>query len=72
MPRENDLVTITVKELVQLKVDSMRLNFLEAGGVDNWEWYGEALYAEGEPSVDEEEDAIRKRYGLEPKHEEDE
>lgn len=34
---------IDEKELKQLIKDSLELNALERGGVDNWEWYGEAL-----------------------------
>ncbi len=34
---------INEKELKELIKDSCKLNALENGGVDNWEWYGEAL-----------------------------
>lgn len=36
-------VTITIAEYEMLKYDQKVLNALYAGGVDNWEWYGEAL-----------------------------
>lgn len=38
-----ELVTISKEEYEQLKRDSYKLACLEAGGVDNWEWYGESL-----------------------------
>ena len=34
---------ITEEELKELIKDSWRLNALDNGGVDNWEWYGEAM-----------------------------
>ncbi len=36
-------VEITEKEYKSLLRDSAILHALEAGGVDNWEWYGESL-----------------------------
>jgi len=42
MPDE-PTVTITVKEYEALKESDRVLGLLERGGVDNWEWYGEAL-----------------------------
>ncbi len=36
-------VTITREEYETLKRETAKLAALEAGGVDNWEWYGEAL-----------------------------
>ena len=38
-----EMVTITKKEYEQLTYDSRKLEALEAGGVDNWEWYDESL-----------------------------
>lgn len=38
-----DFVVIPTKEYEALKRDSMILAALEAGGVDNWEWYSESL-----------------------------
>lgn len=34
---------ISKKELANLLRASIKLNCLEAGGVDNWTWYDEAL-----------------------------
>jgi len=38
-----DNITINKKEYDALQKDSRKLAALEAGGVDNWEWYGESL-----------------------------
>ena len=40
---EMESVTISKAEYEALKRDSMILAALEAGGVDNWEWYSESL-----------------------------
>lgn len=34
---------ISKEELADLIRDSIKLSYLEAGGVDNWTWYDEAL-----------------------------
>lgn len=39
----SDTVTISTAEYNQLVKDSKKLSALEAGGVDNWEWYDEAM-----------------------------
>lgn len=36
-------VKISIKELQELIEAEAKLNALECGGVDNWEWYGEAF-----------------------------
>lgn len=38
-----DTVEVPVKRLIELMVNTEILHHLEAGGVDNWEWYSEAL-----------------------------
>lgn len=38
-----DKVTISASEYKKMQRDIAKLNALEAGGVDNWEWYGESL-----------------------------
>lgn len=45
MKEENteNTITITLKEYRELLKDSRKLAALEAGGVDNWEWYSESL-----------------------------
>lgn len=34
---------LTQQELLSLLSDSIRLNALECGGVDNWNWYGDSI-----------------------------
>jgi len=34
---------ISNKRLRELEIAEKKLQALEAGGVDNWEWYGEAI-----------------------------
>lgn len=41
---EKKYVKISTDKLRDLYRDSERLNALECGGVDNWEWYGEAIH----------------------------
>lgn len=44
-------VVVTKDVYVQLLVDQEKLCRLEAGGVDNWERYGESLCIDGEPDM---------------------
>jgi len=39
----NEMVKVDKKYLEELERDSKILGALYAGGVDNWEWYGDAL-----------------------------
>lgn len=43
MSKEAETVTISQKEYDSLLDASLKLNCLENGGVDNWEWYHESL-----------------------------
>lgn len=36
-------IMIEKEKLLDLMADSLKLQALEEGGVDNWEWYGEAI-----------------------------
>ena len=38
-----DYYKISEQQLLQLLEDNFKLQALIIGGVDNWEWYGEAL-----------------------------
>lgn len=49
-------VIIPKNELASLLRDSDKLHRLEYGGVDNWEWYGEALNDEKDLSYNEIQD----------------
>jgi hypothetical protein len=52
-----DNVTISTKAYKKLKLASRKLAALEAGGVDNWDWYSESLEAAGLFDDEEEGDA---------------
>lgn len=47
------LVTITKREYLELQKQSLKLSYLERGGVDNWEWYGESLDNEYDDTLEE-------------------
>ena len=51
-----EAIIIPKNEFASLLRDSDRLRRLEYGGVDNWEWYGESLYAETDISYDKIQD----------------
>lgn len=51
-------ITISKKEYFDLRCAEERLSMLEAGGVDNWDWYGESLNPEGEKSYSDIKDEI--------------
>jgi hypothetical protein len=40
---EKETVTISKEKYESLLDNSLKLSALEGSGVDNWEWYGEAL-----------------------------
>ena len=40
---KDETITITVKEYNSLERDRTILRALEAGGVDNWQWYEDSL-----------------------------
>jgi hypothetical protein len=45
-------VMIPKEEYFDLLVCREKLNRLEIGGCDNWDWYGESLYPDGEVGMD--------------------
>lgn len=49
------MVTISLEEYAQLQDDHAWRVALEAGGVDNWEWYSESLSDGGYFDEEEEE-----------------
>ncbi len=53
-------VKISKQIYLNLLIAEMKLYRLEAGGVDNWNWYGESLNPDGEPDFDEMETEIIK------------
>jgi hypothetical protein len=46
-------ITISKKEYFNLRKSELKLNLLETGGVDNWEYYGESLNPENEKSLND-------------------
>jgi len=46
------------QRLTQLMLAEERLARLEAGGVNNWEWYHESLHPTDKPSLDDFEEAL--------------
>jgi hypothetical protein len=38
-----ELISVPIEELKELINDSLKLESLERGGVDNWDWYGASL-----------------------------
>ena len=56
MEKEAETVTILKSEYESLLRDAKLLMALENGGVDNWEWYGEAYREAFGGDEDEEED----------------
>jgi len=55
----SDKITINRDEYAHLLINSERLQRLEAGGVDNWIWYGDSLNPDGEESMDDFEKRIK-------------
>ena len=54
-------VTITKDAYLRLMLADEELNRLDAGGVDNWEWYGESLNPDNELDFDTFEENETKR-----------
>ena len=51
-----EMVTISKKQYQELLKDSLKLQALDMGGVDNWAWYDEAMH---------DYDALLQEHGLE-------
>ena len=41
---EEEYIAVPASEMIELITCQMKLCALEAGGVDNWSWYGDSLY----------------------------
>ena len=54
-------MNISKDEYLKLKICELKLNLLERGGVDNWEWYNESLNPENEKSYNEMVDEIKEK-----------
>lgn len=46
-------MTITKTRFIELLIAEERLARLNAGGVDNWEWYSESINTPDKPSMDD-------------------
>lgn len=55
-----DKITITKDEYFTLRKAELELNLLEVSGVDNWDYYSDALNPDGEPSYDEKIEQLKK------------
>lgn len=53
------MVTISKEEYDKLVDRDFKLSCLEAGGVDNWEWYSDSLEDHGYFDTDEEDEFIQ-------------
>lgn len=51
-----EAIIIPKNEFADLLRDSDKLRRLEYGGVDNWDWYGESLNDDKDPSYEEIQD----------------
>lgn len=57
--------TSSSEDTLSLRLDSLKLTMLQTAGVDNWEWYGDALHTPGDgPTYAEAANAIRRELGL--------
>lgn len=54
--KEVELVVLTPAQYKELDKRDRKLRALEAGGVDNWEWYSDSLEDHYEDDEEEEED----------------
>ena len=63
-------VLISKNEYLKLLNMRDRLYLLDAGGVDNWEWYGASLYPDNEDGIEELERKNKLRVETMPSQEE--
>jgi len=59
-----DTITISKKEYIRLLVVDEKMNRLDRGGIDNWEWYGEAMYPNDEPDFEEFRENLEKKFNV--------
>ncbi len=57
---QEETVTITKQKYYELLCAEAELALLESGGVDNWDWYSESLYGDGDDNLDTLTAAIKK------------
>ena len=49
---DNDFIKISKEEYLRLKIAELKLDRLEVGGVDNWDWYGDSLNPDDDVDLD--------------------
>ena len=57
-------VRVRVQRLAELLRNETRLLALEAGGVDNWDWYGDCFTEEVEELLDADDEDLVKSEGF--------
>jgi len=57
-------VRIRVSRLAELLRNEIRLLALEAGGVDNWDWYGDCFTEETDELLDADDEDLVKSEGF--------
>lgn len=57
-------VRVKVQRLAELLRSETRLLALEAGGVDNWDWYGDCFTEEVEELLDADDEDLVKSEGF--------
>jgi len=55
-----EMITITKEQYFNFRVSEAKLNYLEDSGVDNWDWFGDALNPEDEESFSDYKKRLRK------------
>lgn len=58
------MIQVDAHKLANLIRNSVKYELLEAGGVDNWEWYRTCLYENKEENVDDMSDEEVIKYYL--------
>jgi len=53
-------VTISKQDYFDLRFTEEKMRLLEAGGIDNWEWYGESLHPDDGETLNDVEAQLRK------------
>ena len=59
----DETVVLSKKDYEELKKRAATLSALEAGGVDNWEWYSDSLNDHLPEEYKEKEESVEEIYG---------
>lgn len=60
-PITEGTITISLDDYISLLVDEERMRRLEANGVDNWNFYDDAMFPHDGPNMEDFEIDLRKR-----------